>query len=107
MELVERDKAWAAQARASLVRTAEAERARFLQRRQRTLEERNAMTRAQLARRLRAADTPAARAEARRVEIQAEGADLMRRSETASASELAEIERRAGQLSAQLRRIPR
>jgi hypothetical protein len=107
MELAARDKAWAAAAAADLMKTAEGERARLFERRSATLKERNERTRAELARRLRAADSPAARAEARRVEIQEEAADLIRRSETASGSEQLEIERRAEQLAAELRRLPR
>jgi hypothetical protein len=105
-ELAARDKAWIARATADLVRTAEAERTRFLEGRRATLNERNARSRAQLSSRLRAADTPAARAEARRIEILTETADLVRRAETASAPERLEIERRAGQLGAELRRLP-
>jgi hypothetical protein len=107
LELAARDKAWATRAAAELTRSAETEGARFLERRAATLRSRNDQIRAELTRRARAADSPAARAEARRVEIQQEAAALMQRFETASPSEQMDIERRAGQLAAELRRLPR
>ena len=56
---------------------------------------------------MREADSPLARAEARRIEIRAEAVELLRRSHSASATERDQIDRRAAELLAELERLAR
>ena len=83
------------------------ERERFLESRKAALRSRNEKTRAEMAAHLRQADSPSARAEARRLEMREEAAELMRRSQSAQGAEQDEIQKRAAQLLEELRRLPR
>jgi hypothetical protein len=83
----------------------EREKTEFLAKQRAEIERRNAKTRAEMATYLREADSPAARTDARRVEIGREAAELLRRSKTATAAEKATIDRRAAELMAELERL--
>jgi hypothetical protein len=101
-KLIERQRAWAERTSADLALTINKEREQFRRQQAAELQARNEKTRAEIARLLQAA-----RADSRRLEIELEAAELLRRSRTASAAERAKIDGRAAQLMAELERLKR
>jgi hypothetical protein len=101
-KLIERQREWVKRTAAELTVTINSEREQFRRQRAAELEARNEKTRAEIARHLQAV-----RGDSRRLEIQLEAAELLRRSRTASGADRVQIDRRAAQLMAELERLKR